>query len=291
MQVSRYITTFPCPDKPGRVLMLATRRCAVLELSEEKWATIRNGGKLPEGERQTLLRLGVLVPDREAEREEILGIFERINTASKHLAVLVTLTLECNLACPYCFEDPFRGNFVMSDATANLLIQRMTEHMASGLDLTLDFYGGEALLELGLLKRIASELQRAAREHEVTFRFNIFSNATLLTHVMVEELLPLGLAAVRITLDGPAEIHDRQRPFVSGQGSFRTILNNIRAIYETIPIDLGGNYTRHNYQRFPELLDQLITEGINPAKFKAVGFSPVIPKADGSIAHDLASTC
>jgi uncharacterized protein len=291
MELSSYLKAFPCPDNPGRVLLLATRRCAVLELSESKWATICDGGELPEKDRETLLRLGVLTSDRAAERDEMLDIFGRINRDSRHLAVLVTLTLECNLACPYCFEDPFRGRFVMSDATADLLLQRMTERMAAGLDITMDFYGGEALLALGLLKRIATGLKRAAQEYDVTFRFNIFTNGTLLTLSMVEELLPLGLAAVRITVDGPAGIHDQQRPFVSGQGSFRTILNNIRTIHKRLPIDLGGNYTRDNYHRFPELLDQLLAEGIDPAKLKAVIFSPVIPKADGSVAGDMAVTC
>jgi uncharacterized protein len=291
MELSSYLKAFPCPDKPGRVLLLATRRCAVLELSESKWTTIRDSGELPEKERETLLRLGVLTPDRAAEQDEMLDSFGRINRDSRHLAVLVTLTLECNLACPYCFEDPFRGRFVMSDATADLLLQRMTEHMAAGLDITMDFYGGEALLTLGLLKHIATGLKRAAQEHNAIFRFNIITNGTLLTLPVVEELLALGLAAVRITLDGPAEIHNQQRPFISGQGSFHTILANIRTIHERLPIDLGGNYTRDNYHRFPELLDQLLDEGINPAKLKAVVFSPVIPKSDGSVSGDMASTC
>ena len=37
MQLSRYLKTYPCPDKPGRLLLVATRRCAVLELSEALW--------------------------------------------------------------------------------------------------------------------------------------------------------------------------------------------------------------------------------------------------------------
>ncbi len=291
MELSRHLQTFPYPDKSEYILLLATRRCAVLELSENKWATIRDGGELSEGEQETLLRLGVLTPDRAAERDEMLNLFERINRDSRHLAVVAVLTMNCNLACPYCFEDPFRGHFTMSNDTAKLLIQRLTERMASGLDVTVDFYGGEALMTLRLLKRIATKLKQAGQKHNVAFRFNIFTNGTLLTRPVVEELLPLGLAAVRITVDGPADIHDRQRPFVTGQGSFRTILDNIRAVHEILPIDLGGNYTRDNYRRFPELLDQLLAEGIAPAKFKAVAFSPVVPKADGSVAGDRGSTC
>jgi uncharacterized protein len=291
MQLSRYVTTFPCPDKPGRLLLLATRRCAVIELSNELWQQVMDNGELSEGDQETLQRLGVLVEDREAEKKEMQETFTRINRDSRHLAVVATLTLECNLACPYCFEAPFRGQHVMSQATADLLIERLTERMAQGLDLTVDFYGGEALMALPLLKRIAASLQTAARERGVTFVFNIFTNGTLLTRPVVEELLPLGLKAVRLTLDGPPDIHDSQRPFASGRGSFAAILENIRSIHQILPIDLGGNYTRENYRRFPELLDLLIAMGIDPAKFKAVGFSPVVPQADGSVAGDLRSAC
>jgi uncharacterized protein len=291
MQPSRYVTTFPCPDKPGRLLLLATRRCAVMDLSEELWQRVRDGGEMEEEERETLQRLGVLVRDREEEKGEMRETFHRINQESRHLSVVAALTMACNLACPYCFEAPFRGEQTMGEATADLLIRRLTERMAQGLDLTVDFYGGEALMQLTLLKRIAGALQRAALEHGVTFQFNIFSNGTLLTRPVVEELLPLGLAAVRLTLDGPPDIHDSQRPFISGRGSFAAILENIHAIHDILPIDLGGNYTRDNYRRFPELLDLLIAEGIDPARFKAVGFSPVVPRADGSLATDAHSAC
>lgn len=291
MQLSRYVTTFPCPDKPGRLLLLATRRCAVMELSQELWQRVTNHGDLEETERETLQRLGVLVADREGEKEEMRTTFDRINRDSSHLAVVATLTLECNLDCPYCFEAPFRGQHAMGQETADLLIERLTERMARGLDLTLDFYGGEALLALDLMKRIATSLQRAADRHGVKFAFNIFSNGTLLTRKVVKELLPLGLAAVRLTLDGPPDVHDAQRPFASGRGSFAAILENMRDIYRILPIDLGGNYTRENYRRFPELLDLLIASGFDPARFKAVGFSPVVPRADGSVAGDLGSAC
>ena len=292
MEPSRYLKVYPRSDKPGRVLLFSTRRCAVLECSQGLWERARNGGDgLNEQEKATLSRLGVLVADQAAEQEEMRATFETINARSRHFAVLATLTLECNLACPYCFEDPFRGRFRMSGDTADLLVRRVTERMADGMDVTVDFYGGEALMALATLKYIASRLGDAARGHGVAFRFNLFSNGTLLTRDVVEGLLPLGLAAVRVTMDGPADIHDPQRPFVSGKGSFAAILANVRAVHELVPLDIGGNYTRDNHRRFPELLDLLLAEGVDPAKLKAVVFAPVMPKSDGSVSGDFGSTC
>ena len=291
MQLSRYLKTYPCPDKPGCMLLVATRRCSVLKISETLWDKISKDGRLSEHECTTLTRLGVLVPDRDLEREEMRATFETINSASRRIEVTATLTLECNLACPYCYEDPFRGHFVMSRATADLLVLHLTERMAEGLDVSMDFYGGEALMQLKLLKSIASRLAEAAATHTVTFSFNIFSNGVLLTPAVVLQLLPLGLSVIRLTIDGPPDIHDAQRPFVSGAGSFKKIVANLLAIYKLVAVDLGGNYTRDNYRRFPELLDMLIEQGIDPARMKEVSFSPVMPKADGSVAGDRGSTC
>jgi len=288
MEITRYLKIYPCADKPGRLLLLATRRCAVAECSEALWDRIRAGNTLTEKETVTLARLGVLVPDRESEKQALLATFERDVSS---FSILATLTLECNLACPYCFEDPFRGRFAMSPETADLLVKWVTERMQTGLDVTMDFYGGEALMALPLLVHIATMLGSAARKHGVKFAFNIFSNGTLLTRSVVQELLPLGLAAVRLTLDGPREIHNQQRPYVSGQGSFDRIVANLAGIYELVPVDLGGNYTSANYQRFPELLDDIIARGMNPKLFKAVVFSPIMPKADGSVSAEISSVC
>lgn len=282
MQLSRYVATFPCRDKPGRLLLLATRRCAVMELSEDLWTRLCNGGQISEQDRETLLELGVLVTDRDAERAEILETFARANAEKNPFTALVTLTLECNLACPYCFEDPFRGRFTMDNETADELVSFLCGKMEAGLDVRVDFYGGEPLLALACLKGIARRLHGAAQHYGVAFSFGFTTNGTLLTSGVVGELLPLGLNEARLTLDGPPDIHNRQRPFVSGAGSFDTILRNIRDTFELLPLQIGGNYTRENYQRFPEMLDKLLQAGIRPDALAAVGFFPVFPKADGS---------
>lgn len=291
MQLSRYIKSFPCPNKTGRVLLVATRTCAVLELSEHLWTRIRDNGALSDVNRETLREVGVLVTDRDRERSEMLDNFQQANAMKRPFTALVTLTLECNLACPYCYEDPFRGRFAMDDTTTNDLVSFLTGKMKDGLDVKVDFYGGEALLALPRLKDIAGRLSAAAAEHGVGFSFGAITNGTLLTRPVVEELLPLGFESARLTLDGPPDIHDRQRPFVSGAGSFTAIINNIRETCDLIGIELGGNYTRENYRRFPELLDILQERGIGPDSLSAVGFFPIIPKADGSRSAECSTAC
>jgi uncharacterized protein len=290
MEVTRYLASYTTPERPGKVMLFVLRRGAVLELPEELWDALP-GDDLPDSDRQTLTGLGVLVASRVGEREELRTIFERMNARSRRFTALVTLTLECNLACPYCYEDPFRGDFVMSASTAELLIRKTVARMDAGLDVIFDFYGGEALLALPLLKKIAGRLLDEARRRGRTFSFNLVTNGTLLKRKTVLELVELGLKGVKITLDGPQDIHDTQRPFVSGNGSFDAIVANIQASWELIRIQLGSNYTRDNYQRYPELLDQLLAAGITPDKLQMVIFNPVIPKSDGSTFGDFSASC
>jgi uncharacterized protein len=291
MELTRYLKVYTCTDKPGRVLLYGTRRCALLEVSEALLERARTG-RLAEQEQKTLAQLGFLVSSHTEEREEVRTSFDRVNRGSRTFNAIVTLTLDCNLSCPYCYEDSFRGQYAMNIATADLLVAKLTGRMAASLAVSVSFYGGEALMALPVLKRIAAKLGEAAREKSVAFDFNIVTNGTLLNRKIVEELLPLGLNGAKLTIDGPQDIHDQQRPFVSGKGSFDLIVSNIKETSGLLPLQVGGNYTRHNYRRFPDLLDFFLAEGITPDKLRLVFFSPVTPRADGSTASgDVSSVC
>jgi uncharacterized protein len=292
MELSRYLKIYSDHDNMEHILLFATRRCAVLGLSNTHWLKLCSGGELTEQETETLLRLKVLVPDRDVEREEMLETFNRANRMKRSFTALVTLTLECNLACPYCFEEPFRGSLKMNDETSILLINMLKGKLAAGQDVKVHFYGGEALMALPRLRSIASSLHEAALVSGAKFEFSIISNGTLMNRQVVQGLLPLGLVGARLTLDGPPDIHNQQRPFVvSGRESFDTILQNIKEVCTLLPLEIGGNYTRENYLRFPEMLDILLQEGVAPNRLSAVGFFPVFPKSDGSVSGECNSVC
>jgi uncharacterized protein len=201
----------------------------------------------------------------------------------------VVLNLDCNLACGYCYEEDFRGNIYMSEATAQLLVDTLVgERISRGMDVSLSFYGGEPLLSLELIRRISEPLQEAARQHQVSYSFSLVTNGTLLNRETAERLLPLGLKGAKFTLDGPREVHDGQRPYASGAGSYDAILENIAAVWDIVPLQLGGNFRQENFRAFPRLLDDLISRGITGEKLVQVQFTPVTPKAGCS---EYASGC
>ena len=291
MQVSRYIKIYSAHDDPDRVLVYSTLRGAVLQVTRPVAGALLDG-TLEGEELETMARLGILVPDALAEQRQVAGYFDWANANARRFTALVTLNLDCNLACPYCYEDHFRGKSYMSEATADLLVETILNgQIAVGREVLLDFYGGEALLSIPLIRRIAGPLRDAASAAGTKFSFNLVTNGTLLTRPVVEELLTLGLAGARITIDGPPDIHNRQRPFVSGKGSFDVILKNLGEVCGLIKMQLGGNFTRDNYRRFPELLDMLVEAGITPDRLSMVNFAPVTPTAGEAGLGDFAMGC
>lgn len=290
MPLSRYLKIYPDSDRPGSYLLYSTRKGSVVRLTADRLKAVQNGN-MSNSERETLTRLEILIDDPAAEREAMTSLVKRANARSNRFYAKVVMNLDCNLACPYCFEDHFRGRHYMTQDTARLLVDTViSEQIGRGRDVKLGFYGGEPLLSLPLIKEIAIPLRDAAAEKGVKFSFVLTTNGTLLTRPVVEALVPFGLTGAIITLDGPREIHDRQRPFVSGAGSYDVIVANIKATFDLIELQLGGNYSRADYREFPRVLDHLIAEGIPPERIGEVQFAPIMPKS-GRTAGANTSTC
>lgn len=290
MPFSRYLKIYSDSDRPGSYLLYSTRKGSLVRLSANRLEAAQKG-TLTDNERETLSRLEILIDDSAAEREAMTSLVKRANARSNWFYAKVVMNLDCNLACPYCFEDRFRGRHYMTQDTARLLVDTVVrEQIGRGRDVKLGFYGGEPLLSLPLIRKIALPLRDAAAEKGVEFSFGMTTNGTLLTHTVVEELLPLGLTSAIVTLDGPREIHDRQRPFVSGAGSYDIIVANVKATRDLIDLQLGGNFAPDSYREFPRMLDHLIAEGITPGQVGEVQFAPIMPKA-GKIADADTSAC
>jgi len=97
---------------------------------------------------------------------------------------------------------------------------------------------------------------------------------------VVDELVPLGLISVKVTVDGTADNHDRFRPFKDGRPSWERIIDNLFACRGRCRLTLSGNYTADTAGRFPPLLDALLARGFAAGDFASVQFYPVMQITD-----------
>src|SRR5262249_59496266 len=80
-------------------------------------------------------------------------------------------------------------------------------------------------------------------------------------------------------------VHDRMRPLVGGQGSFRRIVKNLHHAVNYLEISIRMNVDRDNFPHAEELLQILAAEGlaskltVYPGQLVSVGGNPLAPSA------------
>ncbi len=247
MQLSNYIKTYPYEETPGHFLVYSTRKTSVSLISEKVFDAIENDSLSAEDE-ASLLKLGIIVPDREAEKRDMRFMMDNLNAKDRCVNISVIINLSCNFTCVYCYEGGLKGSHYMSEYTAGLLINFIKERFTGNKNLiNLDFYGGEPLLSAGLIKEISESLKSFASERGASYTFSLVTNGSLFTRKIAEELVRCGLTAVRITIDGDAETHNRYRPFRNGAGSFDTIIENVKETCDLVKTGIGGNFDKTTY--------------------------------------------
>lgn len=283
MQLSRYLKIYDYEGYPDYLLLFSTKQVSKVLIPKDTFQSIEDG-TLSESDTKLLADLGMIVPDREVEKQEMMGLYADLNAKSTKLNITAVLNLDCNFACLYCFEGSAKGKLYMSDKTAEQMTDFIKELFTENKDsLEMTFYGGEPLLSMGLIRSVSTEMKSFAESRGAAYTSALVSNGSLFKREVAEELVGLGLETIKVTLDGPAEIHNKYRPFKSGAGSFDTIIANIKETCDLLKLSIGGNFEKDNYDKFTLLLDYLEKEGITPDKLHMVKFDPVSKRHEGDL--------
>ena len=284
MQFSHYLKTYPFKEKPGYLLLYSTKKSSKVLLKEETYNSIKNGELSPENE-IVLSQLGMVVPDRELERREMLGLLDEINAKNLSLNISVIINLDCNFNCIYCYEGDLKGKRYMDDETADLLVDFIKNKFSPGMkSVNIDFYGGEPLLSIQSIKKISVQVKAFAEGRGAKFTFTLVTNGSLFKRRIAGELAALGLTGIKTTLDGPPETHNACRPFKSGAASFDSIINNLKETSDIVKVAIGGNYKKDNYKQFPLLIDYLEDAGLTSDKIYQLKFDPAMNSPKDSAA-------
>lgn len=153
-------------------------------------------------------------------------------------AAVLQVTQVCNLNCSYC---PFaQGNYYsrkhsqkqMSLETAKKTIDFLVDNSSNSNTLAVGFYGGEPLVNFELVKSVVEYI--SLRYPHKRFSYFMTTNATLLDEEKISFLSKHDFS-ITISLDGPREIHDRNRQSFSHESSFDKIMKAIKIIKEKFP--------------------------------------------------------
>ena len=142
------------------------------------------------------------------------------------------VTKNCNLRCSYCifsggYYNREHGTEHMKFETAIRAIDYAIVHSKNAEEFGFSFYGGEPLLAFDLIRDCIRYIR--TRYPDKNPCLTITTNGTLLYGERLDFLVEEGFD-VMISLDGPKEMHDANRKYGDGRGSFEDIMQHLAEI-------------------------------------------------------------
>ncbi len=168
-------------------------------------------------------------------------------------AMCLHIAHDCDLRCAYCFAGT--GSF--SGARALLSLEtgkRALDWLISACGgremLEVDFFGGEPLLNFGVVQELVAYGRALEKAHGKQISFTLTTNGLKLTPEIVS-FCNSEISNVVLSLDGRKHVHDRARKTADGGVSFELVAGKIAdfaASREKLGLEyyVRGTYTAYN---------------------------------------------
>lgn len=146
----------------------------------------------------------------------------------------MNISHQCNLRCVYCYGvDGTYGTskafMTLEDAkkTIDYWIQRLDKKEK---EVKVTFFGGEPTLNKKLIKFSVAYINNLLSDRYV-IKYRITTNGTMIDKELLE-MFRTNDFNITVSIDGDEKVHNRNRPFVNGEGSFQKALSTIRLLQE-----------------------------------------------------------
>jgi uncharacterized protein len=149
--------------------------------------------------------------------------------------LILSVTERCNfrcLYCPYTVDAMHRSHSDrdMSWDVAKRAIDEFVQHSREipkdKMKPTIGFYGGEPLLNFPLIQQCVNYVRLKYRDYDCSFRLT--TNGYLLKGG-IAEFIAVNNIGITFSLDGPEHIHDLNRRTAAGEGTWKTVTDNLES--------------------------------------------------------------
>lgn len=178
---------------------------------------------------------------------------------------MFVVTLRCEHSCPYCQvsrQSTDKSLFDMSEHIAERALSIAMQSPATHIKI--EFQGGEPLLNFPLITKIVANAKLAAPKAGKQVEFVIASNLALLTDDILA-FCKANSVLLSTSLDGPADLHNRNRPRPGGN-SHALAVKGIRAAQKVLGADRVGalmTTTEASLDRVEEIIDEYVALGLD----------------------------
>lgn len=188
---------------------------------------------------------------------------------------IISLSADCNLACRYCCasttaRDKRRMNKETADKILSFIFSMRPERYL------FEFQGGEPLLSFPLLKYFVLKAKKIAIEQDKQVFFSVVTNLWECDDEKFDFLTKNGIT-VCASLDGPAKVHDKNRPCLGGSSHKKTVFwlkkfADFAASNNTEAPNAICTVTKNSLPYAREIIDEFLGCGL-----KRVQLGPVDP--------------
>lgn len=178
---------------------------------------------------------------------------------------IFVVTLRCEHSCPYCQvsrKSADRSRYDMSEDTAQRALEIAFQAPADRIKI--EFQGGEPLLNFELIKRIVFAAEEKSSEKAKKVDFVIASNLALLDDEVLS-FCKFHNISLSTSLDGPSDLHNKNRPRPGGN-SYELAVAGIKRAKEVLGPDRVGalmTTTQGSLPRVDEVIDEYIQLGLD----------------------------
>ncbi|MBR6680656.1 MAG: thioether cross-link-forming SCIFF peptide maturase [Clostridia bacterium] len=213
--------------------------------------------------------------------EELATNYKNNSKVIKAMCLHVAHT--CNLNCSYCFasQGKYQGErALMSFEVGKQAFDFLIANSGTRRNLEVDFFGGEPLMNLDVVKQLVAYARSIEKEHNKNFRFTLTTNGVLLDDE-TNEFLNKEMSNVVLSLDGRKDVHDHFRRDYAGRGSYDVILPKFKRLVDSREgknYYMRGTFT-HNNTDFTEDIIHMADLGFTELSMEPVVCPPSDPYA------------
>jgi uncharacterized protein len=143
------------------------------------------------------------------------------------LSLNVKTSSACNMACRYCDADIYSHKRISFQVLAHVV----KKALKTGSDVQFIWHGGEPLLLGKEFYRKAVWLQQRFKLPQQRVINSLQTNGTLLDEGWLD-FFDQADFSIGLSLDGPAQLHDKNRVLANGHGSFEKVMRGARLLKE-----------------------------------------------------------
>jgi uncharacterized protein len=189
-----------------------------------------NPAKLDGAARDWLREMDILT-----EQPRVLPVEDPQAPLPQITDISIDLPGACNMGCSYCFEKPIHSRIGrMRDDTIERTLEFAFAAAEGAPKIVFHFGSGEPVIEFARLRTLTERATQRAAARGQDIGFELTTNATLITPEIARFLRdnPYNL---RVSCDGPAALHNRNRPMANGRDSYSLVTRGLELLLSAMP--------------------------------------------------------